>query len=60
MFTEAEKAELKGSADFFGLNFYSSELVNEQINPDNLVSYDTDKDVYAYQDKENWYGYVRK
>lgn len=55
-FTDAEKAALKGSSDFFGLNFYSSELVREQINDDKLVGYDTDKDTASYQDAVNWYG----
>ncbi len=56
VFTEAEKVELAGSSDFFGLNFYSSEIVREQIYPDTLVDYTTDKDAATYQDKENWYG----
>lgn len=56
VFTEAEKTELKGSADFFGLNFYSSEIVREELFDDTLVDYNTDKDAIAYQDKENWYG----
>jgi beta-glucosidase len=56
VFTDAEKTELKGSADFFGLNFYSSEIVREELFDDTLVDYTTDKDAVAYQDKENWYG----
>lgn len=56
VFTAAEKQQLNGSADFFGLNFYSSEYVKEQIYPSNLVGYETDKDIVAFQDKENWYG----
>jgi lactase-phlorizin hydrolase len=56
VFTEAEKIELKGSSDFFGLNFYSSEIVREELFDDTLVDYTTDKDAVAYQDKENWYG----
>lgn len=56
VFTSEELDELKGSADFFGLNFYSSEYVKEQIYPDTLVGYDTDKNTAAFQDKENWYG----
>lgn len=56
VFTDAEKAALKGSSDFFGLNTYSSELAKEQINDDKLISYDTDKDTYTYQDAYNWYG----
>ena len=56
VFTAQELVDLKGSADFFGLNFYTSEYVGEQIYPSNLVGYDTDKDTYSVQDKENWYG----
>lgn len=56
VFTPEEIDSLKGSADFFGLNFYSSEYVREVIYPSSLIGYDTDKDTSSFQDKENWYG----
>ena len=54
-FTADEKTQLKGSADFFGINPYTAEYVREKIYDDTLVGFDTDQDTFAYQDKENWY-----
>jgi lactase-phlorizin hydrolase len=54
-FTTEEKIQLKGSADFFGINPYTAEYVREKIYDDTLVGFDTDQDTFAFQDKENWY-----
>ena len=50
-FTEEEKTMLRGSADFFGLNFYTSALVNTSYQNDE--SYWTDSDVADFQ-SELW------
>ena len=55
VFTEEEKIQLKGSSDFFGLNFYTSGIVRNKEADINSVSYDADKDVEGYQDG-SWYG----
>ena len=54
-FTAAEIQQLKGSADFFGLNYYTSGYIRNKVQDINLISYDTDKDVEGYQDPA-WFG----
>ncbi|KAK3085076.1 hypothetical protein FSP39_023890 [Pinctada imbricata] len=49
-FTDAEKMEIARSADFFGLNHYSSGLVFPINNSINDVSYWTDKDIGSVSD----------
>jgi hypothetical protein len=46
---------LKGSADFFGLNYYTSGYIRNKVQDINLISYDADKDVEGYQDPA-WFG----
>ena len=58
VFTPAEIAALKGSSDFFGLNFYVANYVNNSVNNDQLASsYFSDQDVFSFKDKENWIRY---
>jgi len=54
-FTELEKQQLKGSADFFGLNFYTSNMAKNKVQDINWISYDADKDTESYQDPA-WFG----
>merc|ERR1712088_131013 len=54
-FIEEELAMISGSADFLGINLYTSSLVYPEDLGTDQVSYFTDSDVVSYQDK-NWYG----
>lgn len=51
-FTPQEKRQLKGSADFFGLSYYTAKLVRNQakVNLSN-VHWETDRAVY---DETEW------
>jgi len=53
-FTEEESKELAGSADFIGLNFYTSQLVIPAKEDSTKPSLTTDDDLETYQD-ETWY-----
>ena len=53
-FTEEESAMIAGSADFLGVNMYTSQLVFPMAESIDTVSKDNDDDVYQYQDPD-WY-----
>lgn len=53
-FSEEDKAEIKGSFDFLGINHYTSKLVVPQEGDINDVDYFADDDTTDYQPKE-WY-----
>jgi beta-glucosidase/6-phospho-beta-glucosidase/beta-galactosidase len=53
-FTAEERAELLGSSDFLGINFYTSDLCYPSPGDVSDVSYYADQDVACYQDK-TWY-----
>jgi beta-glucosidase/6-phospho-beta-glucosidase/beta-galactosidase len=53
-FTAEESAELLGSSDFLGINFYSSWVVYPEAGDINDVNYYADKDIGSYQD-DTWY-----
>ena len=55
VFTEEEKIQLKGSSDFFGLNFYSSEITRNREQDNYWISYYSDRDTDTFQDG-SWYG----
>ena len=54
-FTEDEMIEIQDSADFLGLNFYTTSLVyptpKNEIDP-GILSWDTDSDVSTFQDSK--------
>ncbi|ESO98170.1 hypothetical protein LOTGIDRAFT_239074 [Lottia gigantea] len=54
-FTEPEKADNKDSADFLGLNFYSSWLVTSKVQECNPPTYDCDSDTVTVPDT-TYYG----
>ena len=54
-FTEEEKLILKGSADFFGLNMYTSDLAHPIWFPNFLISAASDNGAFYTKD-ETWYG----
>ena len=54
-FTTDEKAEILGSSDFLGINFYTSRMVIPKLGDINMVSYYEDKDIFTEPDP-NWYG----
>ena len=54
-FSEEEKALLKGSADFLGLNMYTSDLAEPLNFPIRIVSAASDNGAYYTKD-ETWYG----
>ncbi|XP_076452948.1 lactase/phlorizin hydrolase-like [Babylonia areolata] len=49
-FTIAEKRDIQGSADFLGLNYYTSHYTTTQVQPLEPASYETDPDVRSWQD----------
>ena len=51
-FTAEEEAEVAGSSDFLGINFYTCEIVYPEEEDINDVSYDKDDDVVNYQVRE--------
>lgn len=53
-FTSDELSDLKGSADFFGLNFYTSSIVRNKNLDDQPASYYSDKDTEVFQDGD-WF-----
>jgi len=53
-FTKEEKHLLKGSADFFGLNFYTTNIVRNKIQNISWISYDADKDTESFKN-EDWF-----
>ena len=53
-FTEEESAMLKGSFDFIGMNFYTSEIVFPEESDINDISYYADQDVSSYQVRKNY------
>jgi hypothetical protein len=53
-FTAADAAEVLGTSDFLGLNFYSGGMVFPQEGDINWVSYYADKDTGGHGD-ENFY-----
>ncbi|XP_077992282.1 lactase/phlorizin hydrolase-like, partial [Glandiceps talaboti] len=52
-FTEEEKAYIKGTADFFGLNQYTTTICVHDVNPNSEPNYEQDQDVTRYQ-KDEW------
>ncbi|XP_057373386.1 lactase/phlorizin hydrolase-like [Daphnia carinata] len=54
-FTEEQKIFVQGSADFLGINHYTSFLTQDKPSDINDVSYEADQDLYAYHDP-SWYG----
>jgi len=53
-FTEEETEMIKESADFLGLNMYTSEVVFPAVEDNSQPSYFTDDDIQSFQD-ETWY-----
>lgn len=49
-FTPAEQVLIRGSADFMGLNHYTTFLAENRPSDPSDVSYEADQDVYAYHD----------
>nr|XP_022342919.1 uncharacterized protein LOC111136393 isoform X1 [Crassostrea virginica] len=49
-FTDDEKRVIQGSADFLGLNHYTTNLISPVNYPPEVVSYDADKDTLAEYD----------
>ena len=49
-FSEAEKAYVKGSADFFGLNYYFGVLTENKPSDINVVDYYADQDIQESND----------
>lgn len=56
-FTANESAEILGSYDFLGINFYTSGLGFPKVGDITIPSYFEDKDADAKPDP-NWYKYV--
>ena len=54
-FTEEEQLLVRGSSDFFGLNHYTSFLIQDSSNEMIDVSYDSDVGVIHTVDP-SWYG----
>ncbi|VDI50812.1 lactase-phlorizin hydrolase, partial [Mytilus galloprovincialis] len=54
-FTDYEKKYIKGSSDFIGLNFYTSEMVSMRRTPTYKVDYRDDTDIIAVKDPA-WIG----
>jgi len=54
-FTAEESAMIQGSSDFFGMNFYTAQIVYPEASDPGLVDYSADPDVGSYQE-EAWYG----
>ncbi|XP_046643168.1 lactase-phlorizin hydrolase-like [Daphnia pulicaria] len=54
-FTAEQKLLVQGSADFLGINHYTSLLTVNQPSNINDVSYESDQDLYSYYDS-SWYG----
>lgn len=52
-FTKDEIDYIRGTADFLGVNFYSTFLVQNVEEPTNKVGYEQDSQVKIYQD-EKW------
>ena len=53
-FTDEESAIIKGSADFLGLNIYTSFVVYPEVSDLSEVSFYSDQDLQSYQD-DKWY-----
>ena len=53
-FSPDEKAEILGSSDFLGVNFYTSRMVIPKLGDVTTVSYYEDKDILLKPDP-NWY-----
>lgn len=53
-FTEEEKQMLKGSSDFFGLNYYTSSLVEHIAYGVSNTSFEADMGTLAFYDS-SWY-----
>ena len=53
-FTSEESADILGSADFLGINFYTSRMVVPKTGNIKMVSYHEDKDIFAEPDP-SWY-----
>ncbi|XP_072030792.1 lactase/phlorizin hydrolase-like [Amphiura filiformis] len=51
-FTEEEKAMIKGTGDFFGLNAYTTTVVKDKPNSNSEPHYEEDQDVERYQPDE--------
>ena len=55
VFTADQKLLVQGSADFLGINHYTSFLTENKPSNISDVSYEADQDVYTYYDP-SWYG----
>ena len=53
-FTDEESAIIQGSADFLGLNIYTSFVVYPEQSDLSVVSFYSDQDLQSYQD-DTWY-----
>nr|CAH0099623.1 unnamed protein product [Daphnia galeata] len=54
-FTAEQKLLVKSSADFLGINHYTSLLTVNRPSDINDISYESDQDLYSYYDP-SWYG----
>ena len=46
---------VQGSADFFGLNYYTGSLTINKVNDPSIISYEADQDIEGSYDP-SWYG----
>lgn len=49
-FTAEQKVLVQGSADFFGLNYYTSYLTANKIQDISIIDYGYDQDIESYSD----------
>lgn len=54
-FTPDQKLLVQGSADFFGLNYYTGLLAENKVSDINVVDYSADQDLETSYDP-SWYG----
>ena len=56
-FTASETAEIAGSSDFLGINFYTTDLIKDEVSDLSEISYLADSDTTTSQDPY-WYRLV--